>query len=155
MRAMDWLVENELIRNIGVSNFLPEHLEQAMAATKYKIVNNQIHYSLSARAHERNGTLDFCRRHQILITAYEPLKKGALVKQGEVPVVDEICEKYQKTPAQVALRWLVQKPGVVTIFKTRNKEHLAENLGALGWEMSAEDQRKLDQSFPEKETMLP
>ncbi|MDD5109887.1 MAG: aldo/keto reductase [Patescibacteria group bacterium] len=148
MRAMDFLRENELTRYIGVSNFDIPLLEEAMAYTKYHVVSNQIHYSLVARAYEENGTLEFCRQHGILVTAYRPIgRSGELAQRGNT-LLDEVAQKYGKTPAQVAINWVMQKPNVITLFKTSDPAHLEENLGALGWRLSASDERRLDENFP-------
>lgn len=68
MRAMNYLIENGLADHIGVSNFVSEQIFEAQSVSKYKIVNNQIHYNLAARAHEVKGTLDYCRANDVLIT---------------------------------------------------------------------------------------
>ena len=63
MKAFDYLLENELIQDIGVSNFDIPLIQEAQSYTKYKIVNNQIHYSLVARSYEDNGTLKYCQEN--------------------------------------------------------------------------------------------
>lgn len=150
MRAMGYLLENELTRYIGVSNFSPKELEEAQSHGRYKIVNNQIHYSLAARGHEQAGTLEYCRKHQILVTAYRPLERGSLTSN---PLVKKLAEKYGKPGNAIALNWVINKPGVVAIFKTSNPEHLRENLEALAWRLDPEDEKNLDQNFPRGETM--
>lgn len=151
MRAMDYLVDNELARFIGVSNFDKEKLAEAQAASKHKIVNNQIHYNLTARDYEKNGTLEFCKDNDILVTAYRPLGFGRAMTGGlsadEVEVLKGLSEKYDKTPAQVALNWLTNEPNVVTIFKSTNPSHIHENLGALGWQLEEQDQKMLKDSY--------
>ncbi len=150
MRAMDYLLENEMVRNIGVSNFGPTEIEEARSLTKYKIVNNQVHYSLAARGHEQAGTLEYCRKHGILVTAYRPLERGSLAANS---LLQKLSEKYKQTANVVALNWVIGKPNVVAIFKTSNPKHLEENLEALGWRLDAEDEKELDENFPAGETM--
>src|SRR3989344_8670366 len=82
MRAMDTLKENGLIKNIGVSNFTTDLLEEALTHTKYGVVNNQIHYNLSARDYETNGTIDFCKKNGILVTAYRAVGYGQYTPEG-------------------------------------------------------------------------
>jgi diketogulonate reductase-like aldo/keto reductase len=65
----------------------------------------------------------------------------------------EIAQKYDKTPYQVALNWLISQPNVVVIPKTSDIEHLDENLGALGWELAAEDVERLRKDFPTQRTV--
>lgn len=62
--------------------------------------------------------------------------------------MDRIAAKYNKTPAQIAINWLISQDNVVTISKMRNKEHIDENLGATGWEMDREDIELLRTEFP-------
>lgn len=153
MKAMDFLLENELVKNIGVCNFHIPYLQEAMAATKYKIVNNQIHYSLVARGYEENGTLEFCAKNNILVTAYRPTAKGELAQKGNV-LLDELSLKYNKTPVQIAINWVMNKPNVVTIVKTSDLHHLEEDLGALGWRLEKVDEERLDKDFERGETIL-
>lgn len=152
MKALDKLVDDGLVRNIGVSNFDPGQIEQAQSQARHKIVNNQVHYSLSARGNEQAGTLDYCRKNDILVTAYRPVGKGEFARSGNA-LLDKYAQKYQKTPAQIALNWAISKPGVVTLVKTSNPDHLRENLGALGWTMKKGDIEDLDKNFPFGATM--
>ena len=82
-----------------------------------------------------------------MIVAYRPTKNSKL-SDATPSVVEEICKKYNKTFAQISINWLVSQPNVVTISKTRNPEHLKENLGAIGWNMEKEDIEKLRNEFP-------
>ena len=150
MSAMDYLLENELIGAIGVSNFTTTWIQAAQNYTKYKIVNNQIHYNLTARAYEKNGTLDYCQKNNILITAYRPIGRGMDLDNA---LLKNLAKKYNKTPAQVALNWVINKPNVVGLVKTASQKHLAENLGAIGWRLLPDDEKSLGQDFPQGETI--
>ena len=118
MRAMEYLLEQELTEFIGVSNFSVEEMKEAQSYldNKNKIVTNQVEYSLMHREPEENGVLQFCQKKKIILTAYSPLGHGALVKK-KVPLLDALSKKYNKTPAQIALNWLVSKRHVITIPK--------------------------------------
>jgi len=59
-----------------------------------------------------------------------------------------MSDKYNKTPAQIAVNWLVSQDNVITLSKTRSIDHLKENLGALGWKIKSEDIEKLRDEFP-------
>ena len=152
MAAMDFLLEHELVRFIGVSNFSAAELQAAQRCTRYPIVNNQVHYALNARLLEQDGTLAYCQAHNILVTAYRPLGKGELLNPAH-PLLLQLAEKYQKTPAQIALNWVIAQPNVVTLVKASNPAHLQEDLGALGWELSALDLALLHEQFPRGETI--
>ncbi len=147
MRAFDYLKDQGLIKNIGVCNFNVERLKAAQAASKNKIVLNQVHYNLVFREPVLKGVLDYCREQDIFIEAWRPVQQGSLTKKG-IAVVDKLCEKYGKTPAQVAINWLISQPGVITLVKTSSLKHLEENLGAVGWDMSPEDIELLSRDFP-------
>ncbi len=154
MAAMDALVDDGLVRHIGVSNFTIPWLREAVAHAHHPIVTNQIHYGLYARAYADNGTLDYCREHGILVTAYRPLGvKGELQSAPARTLLEQTAAKYGKTPTQVALNWVIRQPNVVALVKTSNPDHLAEDLGAVGWELSDEDARGLAEQFPPGETI--
>lgn len=149
MSAMEHLLEQGLTRFIGVSNFSVEEMKEAQSYLdkKNKIVTNQVEYSLMAREPE-NEVLQFCQKNKILLTAYSPLGHGKLMKK-EIPLLSDLSEKYSKTPAQIALNWLISKDFVVTIPKASNMKHVEENAGAVGWRLSSADAGKLDKIVPE------
>jgi len=147
IRALNDLMARGLVKNIGVSNFGVEHLKEAQGYSKYPIVCDQVHYNLRVREIERSGLLKYCQDNDIMIVAYRPTEKAALLK-GVAPVLDEICKKYNKTAVQVAINWLISQPNVVTLAKTSKIEHLKENLGALGWRLETEDIERLRREFP-------
>ena len=131
VRALDKLVKDGLVKNIGVSNFTKEHLEEAQSYTKNKIVCNQVHYNLISREPERTGLLEYCQNNDVLLSAWRPVEKGDILQK--VPnIIKEMGKKYQKTPAQIVINWLISQPYVITLSKTRHIEHLKENLVALG-----------------------
>jgi len=80
----------------------------------------------------------------MIIMAYIPIERGFLLKPN--PVLDKLSKKYNKTKAQIAINWVISKKGVITIPKSTNIEHLKENLGAVGWKLSDEDMKLLDET---------
>lgn len=82
-----------------------------------------------------------------MLVAWRPLQKGTLLKSS---LLDELAKKYSKTPAQVAINWLISQKNVVTLSKTSNVEHLKENLGAVGWTMEASDVERIKKEFPDQ-----
>lgn len=151
MRAMDFLLKEGLIKNISVSNFSVKRIEKAQSYTKNKIVANQLHLNLIFREPERKGLLEYCQKKDVMFIAWRPVQNGLLAKKRVYKILDEICQKYNKTPAQIAINWLISQPNVVTLSKMRNINHLKENLGALGWKMDKEDIEKLRSDFPNQE----
>src|SRR3989344_3199789 len=146
MRAMDFLVEQKLVRFIGVSNFSVDLLNEAQSHTKNKIVANQVEYNLLWRGAEK-GLLQHCQKNGIILIAYTPLARGLLAKPGFNQNLDHLAEKYGKTQAQIALNWLLSHKNVVVIPQTAKAERLAENLGALGWQIADSDAGLLDKKF--------
>jgi len=160
MRAMDYLVEKKLIRFIGVSNFSAEQIREAQQHTKYKVVANQIEYNLLTReegsgpipyftVNMESEIIPYCQKNGIMVIAYQPLAGGQLARPG-IKMLDDLAEKYDKTPAQIAINWLISKPNIITTPKAANLEHVRENLGAIGWRLSEEDMHWLDREFPRR-----
>ena len=143
MSAMDELKKQGKINHIGVSNFSVSQLQNAQKYTKSKIVCNQVHYSLMHRNPEKE-LLEFCQKENIILTAYTPIEKGSL---SESKVLEKVGKKYKKTPIQVTLRYLLEKPNVIAIPKASTKEHIDELTGALGWKMNKVDQEFLSENF--------
>lgn len=152
IRAMDDLVDQGLVKNIGISNFNVEHTEQAQQYTRHFIACNQVHYNLIFREPEASGLLQYCQENDIFLSAWRPVEKGVLAVDDN-PVMHGMVEKYSKTPAQIAINWLMCQPNVVTLAKTSDRAHLEENLGALGWNLSAEDIEILRKTFPNQKNM--
>jgi len=147
MKAMDKLKSEGLLKNIGVSNFSVASLQEAQSVSPNKIVVNQVHYNLIYREPERSGLLSFCQKNDIFLEAWRPVEKGMLAGGG-IHLLDTLCRKYNKSPAQIAINWLIFQKNVVTLAKMVNEKHLAENLGSFDWEMEKEDIEKLRQDFP-------
>jgi diketogulonate reductase-like aldo/keto reductase len=150
MKALDFLKNEGLIRNIGVSNFSKERLVEAQKHTKNKIVANQVHYNLKFREPQKTGLLKYCQKNDVMLVAYRPFQKGMLLEEKNV-LMDEMCQKYNKTPAQIGINWLISQENVITLSKMGNKDHLLENLGSLEWKMNQEDIEKLDKDYPNQQ----
>jgi diketogulonate reductase-like aldo/keto reductase len=149
MRAMEKLVEDGKVRYIGVSNFsLSQTKEAVEVLSKHELASNQVEYSLTARDVETD-LLPYCETNKIAILAYRPIAHGSLAnpsgKLGEI--IDEISRKHNgKTPAQIALNWLVNKNrGVFPIPRASRPERVVENTGAVGWNLDSDDLTGLDQ----------
>lgn len=148
MRAMTELVDEGLIKHIGVSNFTNNRFEAAQSATPHKIVCNQLHYNVQFREVEHRGILKYSQKHDVFVVAWKPVQRGELKHEA---VLDELAKKYDKTWRQVAINWLTSQDHVVTICKTTSLEHLKENLGALDWAMEAEDIEFIRNEYPGQE----
>jgi len=144
MQAMEELVENGLVRFIGVSNFpLNLMIEAQSHLRKAEIQANEVKYNVKTRYIE-DDLLPHCQREGVSIIAYTPLEEGSLANSRSLW---EIGGKYGKTAAQLALNWLICKGNVVAIPKAINKRHLEENSGAMGWRIDQEDMGRISKAF--------
>lgn len=149
MRAMDQLVDEGKVRYIGVSNFSVEQLEAAQSATCHGVVSNQVRYSLGDRRIE-DALLPYCQESGVTVIAYSPL--AALWGFGQANIsqqdsaIDAVARVTGKTRVQVALNWCLSREGVVVIPKSDSVERTAENCGASGWRLSADQMQTLDEA---------
>ena len=133
--ALNQLVRKGKIRHLGVSNFSIELLEEARKQSESHIVTNQVPYGLTDRSYVQNGVLEYCRNNGILFTAYSPIKKGSLASK----VLKKIAEKYESSPAQIALAWVIGREPIITIPKSTDLQHLQDNIDALEISLSTDD----------------
>lgn len=131
-RAMEELYEAGKIRAIGVSNFWPHHLEALFKTAKIKPMVNQIRLCPGETQPE---TVEFCRKHNILLEAYSPLGTGRVF---DVPQMQQLAEKYGKTIAQICLRWSLQM-GFLPLPKSVTPSRIKENSEIFDFELSEED----------------
>jgi len=130
LTAMNELVEEGLVRHIGVSNFDIRLLDEARRLSDAPIVANQVQfhpYWDQRRLHS------YCQRNDVLLTAYSPLCHGGVLYDD---VLREIGRTYGKTPAQVAIRWAIQHEGVCAIPKATSRAHLAANVDVFDFELT-------------------
>jgi aryl-alcohol dehydrogenase-like predicted oxidoreductase len=174
MDALAEEVKRGRIGVIGVSNYSAQQMREAqgyLAAKGVPLAVNQVRYSLITREIESNGILNTARELGVTILAYSPLAQGLLTgkytpenaevmgarqldprfsKQGLeklMPIVDrlkQIGEKYSRTPAQVALNWLIAQGNVIPIPGAKNANQAQQNAGALGWSLDLEEVTQLD-----------
>jgi aryl-alcohol dehydrogenase-like predicted oxidoreductase len=147
---------------------------QYLAKRGVPLAVNQVRYSLLSRQIEKNGILDTARELGVTILAYSPLAQGLVTGKYTpehadkvtgarrldpkfsrhglekiAPVVDllqQIGEKHQRTPAQVALNWLIAQGNVIPIPGAKNADQAKQNAGALGWSLSDEEFAQLDRA---------
>ena len=150
MKALDYLVEQKMIKYIWVSNFNLEQLQEAQKHTKNKIVANQLEYNLLTRetswfetcTNIESEIIPYCQDNDIIVIAYRPIERKLLLQSH--PVLNKLEQKYHKTKSQIAINWLITQKNIVTIPKSVNEEHLKENLWALWWKMDEEDTKLLN-----------
>jgi diketogulonate reductase-like aldo/keto reductase len=137
LRAFNELVETGQIKSIGVSNFSNQQLADALRGERHLITNNQV--LLHPYAFDQD-LLTFCKTNDVIVTAYSPLGRGNILT---TPVIQDLAITYERTPAQICLRWGIQK-GVVVIPKTSSEARLKENMDIFDWELSQFDMTRLD-----------
>lgn len=131
------IAEKGLTRYIGVSNFDLAQLRIALESTrKHQIVVNQVHYSVAGRLYVEKELLPYCIQNKVTIQAYTPLERGSIATNS---VLMNIAKKYDKTPLQIALNYLISHKNVVAIPKSERVNHVKEILGALGWRLDLKD----------------
>jgi aryl-alcohol dehydrogenase-like predicted oxidoreductase len=172
MDALADVVEDGLVKGVGVSNYSRDQMlrsHEQLAKRNIPLLSNQVEYSLLQRKPEQSGLLDACNELGITLIAYSPLAMGMLTgkyNSAELPkglrarrygkkkieriemlngLMREIGEEHGgKTVAQVALNWTIRK-GTVPIPGAKNEEQALQNAGALGWELTEEEMRLLEE----------
>jgi len=164
------------VKAVGVSNYSAEQMREAHAALAKRgipLASNQVEYSLLNRKPEVNGVMDACRELGITLIAYSPLAGGRLTGkysalnrpsgffrrilpqynrkaleaiQPVIGLLKSIGEKYDKTPSQVALRWLIENPTVLPIPGAKNGKQAAGNSEALTFSLTGEEIELLSQA---------
>lgn len=136
-KAFIRLREEGKVRSIGVSNFLPEHLDRLQGETGTLPAINQIelHPEFQQRA-----VRDYHAEHGIQLEAYSPLGSGAVLKN---PAVVEIASALGRTPAQVILRWHMQQ-GIIAIPKSVTPERIRSNFSVFDFELGPDETAAID-----------
>lgn len=141
-QAMEKLVEKGLVKSIGVANFTTPMIVDLLTYAEISPVMNQVEIH---PYHSQVELVDFCQKKEIQLTAYSPL--GSFADPETKPISDKtvakIAAKHSKVPAQILLRWSLQR-GLVAIPKSTNPEHLAENIDIYDFKLSQREMNKLD-----------
>lgn len=136
-RALEELYESDYVRAIGVSNYMIHHLQELLSQCTIPPVINQIEFHPFLF---RKDLLEFSHNENIQIEAYSPLTKG---KRLDDPFLTKIASKYNKSVAQLLIRWCLQHK-VVVIPKSSNSSRLKENINVFDFEITSDDMEKLD-----------
>ena len=134
---LEGAVDEGLARHLGVSNYMPEHLDGLLAATSVKPLTNQIEFHPYC---QQRDVLAACAAHGITVTAWSPLMQGHF---RDEPLFGEIGAAHAKTPAQVLLRWHVQR-GVAAIPKSVDPGRIAENFDVFDFALTDAEMARLD-----------
>ncbi|MDZ4180732.1 MAG: aldo/keto reductase [Coriobacteriia bacterium] len=136
-RAFEELYAGGLVRAIGVCNFLPVHLEALRAVATVMPMVDQVEFHPRLQQPE---LVAYCRTAGIALEAWAPLMRGGVAEIAEIAV---IARRHGVTPAQVAIRWLLQRD-IITIPKSVHVDRIRENADVFAFELTAEECATLD-----------
>lgn len=131
LRAMRRLQGDGLVRHIGVSNFPPSLLDEALDEAEIFCEQVEYHPFLA-----QDALLQACEEWDLLLTAYSPLARGEVL---EDETLREIGRRHGKSPAQVTLRWLLQQEQVAAVPKAASAEHRRSNFEVFDFELSLDE----------------
>lgn len=136
-RAMEGALETGKVRAIGVSNFREKHLDELLKTAKVVPAVNQIFLNPSDM---EEGLVEYNNNHDILSEAYSPLGTGKIFS---IPELKDIAAKYNKSVAQVVLRWSLQN-GFLPLPKSVHADRIQQNTEIFDFELSQEDMKTID-----------
>lgn len=136
-RALEKLYEEGLCRAIGVSNYTIQHLDELLEECRVEPAVNQVEYHPFLYQRKLR---DYCRSKNIALESYSPLTKGQRINDRHLT---EIAKKYNKSNAQILIRWNIEQE-VVVIPKSSNKERIIENSKVFDFTIKPEDMEKLN-----------
>lgn len=137
LNAMATLHDRGLVRNVGVSNFSRYQLSAALHVSDVPIAVNQIEFHPYL---QRPELVEYCQDNDVVVEAAAPLARTEVLDD---PVVEDIAEKHDRTPAQVVLRWAIEKD-VVVLPRSTSETHIQQNFELFDWELDPEDRRRID-----------
>ena len=140
-RALNELARGGKVRRLGVSNFNRKLLDRALSLSETPLLTDQVSYSVPDRRCVGSGLLAFCQQHDILLTAYSPVKRRNIAGNKALQAV---AQARGITPHQAALAWLTTQPRVVAIPMSADPRHQAENLRAADLVLTPEEMEQID-----------
>lgn len=131
-RAMEELYQEGKIRPIGLSNFLPHHIENILEDCTVRPAVDQIEYH---PGYSQEAVVQYCKERDILVQAWSPIGRQRVLTEG---LVQELAEKYGVSPARICLKFAVQR-GIIPLPKSSSMERMKDNLDLYSFEMEQED----------------
>jgi len=142
-RGMEDLYKQNQVKNIGVSNFTPEHFEALLAQVSIKPVINQVEFHPYLT---QNKLRKYLEAQNIIMESWSPLMNSQILHDD---VINEVANEVGKTPAQVVIRWNIQHD-VVVIPKSVTPHRIEENLDVWNFELSDKQMERIDQLNQDK-----
>ncbi len=131
-RAMEELYQAGKVRAIGLSNFLPHHIDNILEDCTVRPAVDQIEYH---PGYSQEAAVQYCKERNILVQAWSPIGRQRVLEE---PLVLELAGKYAVSPAQICLKFAVQR-GIIPLPKSSSVERMKENLDLYSFEMERED----------------
>ncbi len=139
IKGLNKVMDIGYAKALGLSNFNLSQLKKAISLTKHPIVALQNHYNLVHQFEIDDELRSFCDKNNIMIVAYTPLE--GVFRNNKIL---KVAKKYDKTPAQIAINWLVSQENVITIPKSIDPSHIDENLGSMDFKLNSLDVKLLN-----------
>ena len=135
-RAMEELQKEGKIRGLGLSNFLPHHIKNILENGTVKPVVNQLELH---PGYMQQAAVQYCKEHGIQMQAWSPIGRRRILEDG---LILELAGKYQVSPAQLCLRFLLQND-IIPLPKSSSMERMKQNMDLFHFEISEEDVSRL------------
>lgn len=136
-RAMENLYKEGKVKAIGVCNFNTEHLSFLLKEAEIKPMLNQIEFHPQ---HQKKAVIKFCKENNITLQGWGTLNQGRFLNE---PMFEKIAQKYNKTPAQIAIRYSIQNE-FVPLIRTTREDRMIEEINVFDFELTSEDIDKLN-----------
>ncbi len=149
LKKMNELVDEGKVKNIGISNFNTDQMDEAVNLSDEPVFTNQVEYHPFLN---QDAVLEKCREHGMMLTAYSPLARGDV---PENKTLKEIGERYGKSPVQVTLRWLIQQEDVAAIPKASSPEHQEANFEIFDFELDEDEMEEISELYREDRKIDP
>ncbi len=136
-KALEELYEEGKIKAIGLSNFLPHHIENLLENCRIKPMVDQIEFH---PGYHQEAAVRYCKEHEIQVQAWSPIGRGRVLADA---MIVGMASKYGVSPAQICLRYALQK-GVIPLPKSSSPERMRQNQYLFSFEISKEDMYRID-----------
>lgn len=155
-RALEELYKAGRIKAIGLSNFLPHHIENILENCEIKPMTDQLEFH---PGYSQEAAVNYCKEHGMLVQAWSPIGRRRVMEE---PLITSLAQKYGVSPAKICLTYAVQK-GVMPLPKASTRERMKENFDIFSFEMEKEDIYRLETmpqagwsgEHPDRETVKP
>lgn len=136
-RALEDLYKEGKVKAVGVSNFLPHHIENLLETCEVAPMVNQLEFH---PGYAQSAAVRYCQEHNIVVQAWSPIGRGRVLEDS---LILELSRKYGVSAAQICLRYAIQK-GVMPLPKSSSAERMTVNQDIFSFEIEKEDMYRLD-----------